>query len=167
MSADAIFMILIYLGISQLLTIEIVHIGLFFFGSIFLGFLAFDSVKKIVHTHISTDQITVYPNYLLLKCYVTGLLIALINPINLLFWFGIYGSVLSESAHLSTTLQIVTKACFIFLGIFLWNLLIAAVAKASSVVISPLLFKFIHGFAAMLLIYYSIHFGLEFIHSIR
>ncbi|WP_368505983.1 LysE family transporter [Alkalihalophilus sp. As8PL] len=165
MSADALFMALIYLGISHILTIPAVHLLLFLFGSLFLGYLAYESVKSMVHSKEIDKTHIPYSKNLVIKCYLTGLTIALINPINILFWFGIYGSVLSESTQSGSLDHILVQTSFIFLGILTWNVIISVLAKLTSFVLSKQLFKWIHGFAAVLLMYYSLHFAVEFLRA--
>jgi threonine/homoserine/homoserine lactone efflux protein len=167
MSADALFMALIYLGISHILTIPAVHLLLFLFGSLFLGYLAYESFKSMFQSTEMDQAHTLYSKNNLIKCYLTGLTIALINPINILFWFGIYGSVLSETSQYGALDRILIQTSFIFFGIFLWNVVISALAKLTSFVLSKQLFKWIHGFATALLMYYSLHFAVEFITALN
>lgn len=167
MTADALFMLLIYFGLTHFLTIEIVHILLFFFGSLFLLKLSIESINNTMKPIDTLNQNETPSNRILLNSYVIGFTIALINPINILFWFGIYGSVLSETAHNTSINAVFYQAVFIFLGIFLWNVCISTLSKLTSFVMNNRLYQYIHGFAALLLMYYSLHFGYECIQSIR
>ncbi len=56
---------------------------------------------------------------------MAGFLIAISNPLNLVFWFGIYGSTLSSLLTKVTKQEAFLYSLCIIAGIILWNLNIA------------------------------------------
>ena len=48
------------------------------------------------------------------------------SPLSILFWLGIYGSVLAKTAQLNGTGSLLIYSSMIFLGLTLWDILIAA-----------------------------------------
>ncbi len=56
---------------------------------------------------------------------MAGFLIAISNPLNLVFWFGIYGSTLSSLLTKVTKQEAFLYSLCIIVGIILWNVNIA------------------------------------------
>ncbi len=126
-TADFFFMILIYFGLAHFIMIDTVQLVLYFFGSSFLLYIGFQTIN---HRHRPVIQMTTENrNSHLFSSYFTGLTIALINPINLMFWFGIYGSTLANLSTNNSTATFLTMTAFLFLGILIWNVCLAFFSK--------------------------------------
>ncbi|MDQ0205626.1 LysE family translocator [Alkalicoccobacillus murimartini] len=166
MTADALFMAAIYFGLGSLLTHETTQLILYLCGCLFLGFLSIRTFQKAPQSlwkdrHLVRPKKTIFA-----KCFYTGLMIALINPINIMFWFGIYGSVLSELVESSSETLIIGHSILIFTGILLWNLNLSFLAHFSSFLMKPKVLKWLNFSAASMLAYFSIHFGIQFYYLI-
>jgi threonine/homoserine/homoserine lactone efflux protein len=122
MIADGIFMLFVYLGMVQFLGIPIVQIFLWLFGGFILIYSGFESIK-------SANTITL--NYSrqkesLLKCFLTGFILSITSPLSILFWLGIYGSVLAKTAQTNGTESLLIYSSMIFLGLTFWDIFVAA-----------------------------------------
>jgi len=166
MTADALFMTTIYFGLGSLLTHEITQLCLYLCGCLFLAYLSIRTFQKAPESlwkdrHLNRPKKTIFWN-----CFYTGLMIALINPINIMFWFGIYGSVLSELIQQSSDSVILWHSLLIFTGILLWNMNLSFLTHFSSFLMKPKVLKWLNFTAASMLAYFSIHFGIQFYHLI-
>jgi len=122
MIADAIFMVMVYLGVVRFVDIPIVQIFLWLFG----GFvLIYSGVEGI----ISAKDITLNfsrSKESLLKCFMTGFLMSITSPLSILFWLGIYGSVLAKTSQNYGTEQLLIYSSMIFIGLSLWDVFVAS-----------------------------------------
>ena len=122
MIADAIFMLMVYLGVVRFVDIPIVQIFLWLFG----GFvLIYSGVEGI----ISAKDITLNfsrSKESLLKCFMTGFLMSITSPLSILFWLGIYGSVLAKTSQNYGTEQLLIYSSMIFIGLSLWDVFVAS-----------------------------------------
>lgn len=159
MTADVIFMVFIYFGLAHFLMLSPVQIGLYFFGSLLLLYLGYQSIN---HRHFQFKQTNdTKRESLLLIPYTTGLSIALINPVNLMFWFGIYGSVLAEMASELKVTHFLQHASFMFLGIFLWNVSLSILASCGSTFLKAKLLPLINIIAGICLLFFGFHFSFK------
>ncbi|TSB46683.1 LysE family translocator [Alkalicoccobacillus porphyridii] len=166
MTADAIFMISIYFGLGTALTHETTQLILNLCGCVFLGYLSIRTFNKAPQS-LWMDRHLIRPRKsIFMKCFYTGLTIALINPINIMFWFGIYGSVLSELIDRANGTILLGYSLLIFLGILLWNMNLSFLAHFSSFLMKQNVLRWINIAAASMLGYFSIHFGYQFFNLI-
>jgi threonine/homoserine/homoserine lactone efflux protein len=121
-SADFIFMLTIFLGLSPFLQHTIVQITMLFAGIIMLSYLGISTIKMAWSQKRLLSVKKEKPEQ---KPYWTGFILALMNPFNFLFWFGIYGGTLQS---ISSDFEWWINAClslFIIAGIILWNINVA------------------------------------------
>lgn len=122
MIADGIFMLLVFLGLVQFLDIPIVQIFLWLFGSFVLLYSGFESIlkAKIISLNYSREKES------LSKCFFTGFLMSITSPLSILFWLGIYGSVLAKTASTYGTGLLIIYSSMIFLGLAIWDIFVAS-----------------------------------------
>lgn len=121
MIADAIFMMLVYLGMVQFLGIPIVQIFLWLFGGFILIYSGVESIVGANSITLSYSR----KKESLMKCFLTGFIMSITSPLSILFWLGIYGSVLAKTAQMNGTSQLLLYSSMIFLGLTLWDLFVA------------------------------------------
>lgn len=124
MSADVVLMLLIYFGIANFLTGPVAQIVLWSFGFAVLVYLGYDSIRAAFRP-LDIDESTSGTSDTLLKAYASGFLIAISNPLNIVFWIGIYGSVLTTTLQSAGGAMVLLSSSFIFIGIALWDLVVA------------------------------------------
>ena len=122
MIADGIFMLLVYLGMVQFLGISIVQIFLWLFGGFILIYSGVESIKNAntITLNYSREKES------LLKCFFTGFIMSITSPLSILFWLGIYGSVLAKTAQTNGTESLLIYSSMIFLGLTFWDIFVAA-----------------------------------------
>ncbi|GGE32342.1 amino acid transporter [Pullulanibacillus camelliae] len=119
--ADALYILLVYLGLSHVIDIPAVKTFLWSFGGFVLIYTGIES--------LSTVKIeTVYyarHHEPLFKTLLSGFLMSLFNPLTILFWLGIYGSILAQSTT-ENTHELWLYSATIFSGVLLWDITMAA-----------------------------------------
>ncbi len=123
--ADIIFMVLVYFGLATYMSIPIIQTFLWLFGAFVLIYTGIESLASSVQA----DQKSLQKNETRFHSFRTGFFMSLMNPLSILFWIGIYGSVLAETADDLTSRQIFINSCAIICGIFLWDYTIALLSS--------------------------------------
>ncbi|MGM0844712.1 MAG: LysE family transporter [Bacillota bacterium] len=121
MAADAIFMFLVYLGMVQFLDIPAVQIFLWLFGGFVLIYSGLESMMSM--KSISIESLRNRDS--LGKCFLTGFIMSISSPLSILFWLGIYGSILAKTASENGTADLLLYSCMIFLGLTIWDVFVA------------------------------------------
>jgi threonine/homoserine/homoserine lactone efflux protein len=125
MIADGVFMMLVYLGMVQFLGIPIVQIFLWLFGGFILIYSGFESIKNAntITLNYSRNKESLF------KCFLTGFIMSITSPLSILFWLGIYGSVLAKTAQTNGTESLLIYSSMIFLGLTFWDIFVAALTS--------------------------------------
>lgn len=125
MLADGLFMGMVYMGMVHFLEIDIVQIFLWLFGGFVLIYTGMESV--IGAQNLKLDSLRGKDS--LFKCFLTGFVMFITSPLSILFWLGIYGSVLAKTAQENGTSSLLIYSSMIFLGLTLWDLIVAALTN--------------------------------------
>lgn len=157
MFGDAIFMFLIYFGVAQFLTTPLMKFILYVLGFFMLVFMGIESIIDAKKFKIQKNTI----NGLSSKSFRTGFILAISNPINIIFWLGIYGAVLAKANDVYNTEQLLIYSSGIFLGIFLWDLIMASIASGFRKWMSAHSLQMLSMFAGLSLIIFGLYFGYE------
>jgi len=122
MIADGVFMLMVYLGMVQFLGIPVVQIFLWLFGGFVLIYSGIESIKNANTISLSYSR----QKDSLFKCFLTGFIMSITSPLSILFWLGIYGSVLAKTAQTNGTESLLIYSSMIFLGLTFWDVFVAA-----------------------------------------
>lgn len=121
MMADALFMILVYIGMVRFLEIPIVQIFLWLFGGFVLIYSGLESIIQA-----NKISLNLYRNKdSLFSCFLTGFIMSVTSPLSILFWLGIYGSILAKTASSYGMSQLFIYSGMIFLGLTCWDFFVA------------------------------------------
>ncbi|CAM4008306.1 LysE family transporter [Mesobacillus thioparans] len=123
MMADAIFMVLIYLGLVNFLDMPIIQIFLWLFGGFVLIYSGIEGMVRAKDIHLAFSR----GRESLFKCFLTGFLMSISSPLSILFWLGIYGSVLAKTASNYGRTDLLIYSSMIFIGLALWDVFVAAI----------------------------------------
>lgn len=157
MIADGIFMLIVYLGMVNFLEIPIVQIFLWLFG----GFiLLYSGIEGIINAGVvSLDNRNGKDS--LGKCFLTGFIMSITSPLSILFWLGIYGSVLAKTAQMNGPGSLLLYSSMIFLGLTLWDLLIASLTTGLRTFLNSYILKSISIISGLSLIGFGLYFVYE------
>ncbi|ELK48011.1 LysE family transporter [Halobacillus sp. ACCC02827] len=157
MAADALFMLLIYLGLAQYVDFPLVKSFLWSFGAFVLLYTGVESIHSSggwnEEEHISGSSKR--------KSFRTGFLMALTNPLNILFWMGIYGSILAEVSSRYDDAEILLYSGGIFLGIMLWDILMALAASGARRLLTGRLLRGVSITSGIMLMGFGVYFGFQ------
>lgn len=124
MLADILFMVLVYLGVVHLIDRPFVKTFLWLFGCFVLTYTGVESLLRIR----DADGIEERGIVSLGKTLTSGFLMSVSSPLSILFWLGIYGSVLAQSAAVAGRMELLYYSSGIIAGIMIWDFAMAAAA---------------------------------------
>ena len=157
MVGDVLFMLLIYFGVAQFLTTPFMKSFLWLFGFFILMYTGIESIltaKNSLEADTTVKESTS-------KSFRTGFFMAISNPLNIIFWLGIYGAVLAKTSDLYSHAQLLIYSGGIFLGIFLWDIIMASIATSFRKFMNARALQFISVGAGVSLIGFGLYFGYE------
>ncbi|MFC4779053.1 LysE family transporter [Paenibacillus sp. GCM10023252] len=155
MLADVLFILIVYFGTVHFLDHPVMNTFLWVFGCFVLIYTGIDGLKGAAA--IDTDrQASSEP---LSRSFGTGFLISLLNPLTIMFWLGIYGSVLAKTAKTYETPQLIMYTLAILLGIGLWDLMMAITSSYSRRLLRPATLTLISRLSGLSLIGFGLYFG--------
>ncbi|RBW69248.1 LysE family translocator [Bacillus taeanensis] len=157
MAADALYMLLIYFGIAQFLSTPFIKTFLWLFGFFVLVYTGIETLKGLKEMTIENKR----TDELISKSFSVGFFMALSNPLNILFWLGIYGSILAKTVDYYGTYQLFFYSSGIFIGILIWDIVMAAVASTCKHYLNRRPLQIISLLAGISLICFGIYFGFE------
>ncbi|GEN53332.1 LysE family translocator [Halobacillus faecis] len=159
MSSDLLLMAAMFFGIGVFLTWTWVQVALMLIGCLVLVHAGWTSLRSKEEWRLEEGPERRGHKGEALLSYIRGMIIAGTNPMNLLFWISIYGSVLSGALQEENMFRSFIISSMVFLGIGLWNANLAFFVHFGRYVVHSRLLKWIQGVASLVLIYYGIKFG--------
>jgi L-lysine exporter family protein LysE/ArgO len=163
LSADVLYMIMVYFGIGQIIEFPLVKVFLWSFGCFVLTYTGIESLLSLHKIELNSR----YGKKIRLRhSLLTGFLMSLLNPLTILFWLGIYGSVLAESAKANTDNQIIINSLAIIVGVILWDTIMATISSGARKLLSANLLKIISIFSSLAMIGFGIYFGIQAYHAL-
>ena len=125
--ADTFFMLAVYFGVVHFLEIPFMQTFLWSFGSFVL---IYTGVESLISANKVTSSIQRRRNDALVRTFFTGFFIALSNPLSILFWLGIYGFVLANTATKYDVAHLALYSSAIIIGLIIWDFTMAIVASS-------------------------------------
>lgn len=98
------------------------------------------------------------PSY---KAFFSGFMMSITNPLTILFWLGIYGSVLAKTATTSTNGDLIIYSAAIFCGLLLWDVTMATISSGFRRILTLRLLALISIVSGLSLIGFGIYFGIQ------
>ncbi|MGD6896964.1 LysE family transporter [Bacillus infantis] len=161
MIADGVYMLIVYLGLVQFLDSPMIQTFLWLFGGFILlysGIEGMMNANKISVTYIRSKES-------LFKCFFTGFIMSVSSPLSILFWLGIYGSVLAKTASSFGTGQLLVYSLMIFIGLGLWDIFVAGLTSGFRRFLTSKAIIIISMLSGLSLILFGIYFGYQGIAS--
>lgn len=156
LTTDIAYMFVVYFGIGKFIDSILLQTILWSFGSFVLLYTGIESLLTLhkIEMNSKTGRILRFRHSLL-----AGLLMSLLNPITILFWLGIYGSILAKTAGIATGLDIILISSAILLGIILVDFLYSFLSSVARKLLSVKLLKTVTVFSSIFMIGFGIYFG--------
>ncbi|NRF90837.1 LysE family transporter [Paenibacillus frigoriresistens] len=157
MIADALLMILIYFGLVHFLTTPFMKTFLWLFGCFILLYSGIESLigaRKIKgEGYRNVEKLT--------KSVFSGFIMAITSPLSILFWLGIYGSVLAETIAEFDRNHVLLYTGAMFSGICLWDAFMASLASTFRRFLTSRSIIVISIASGLSLIVFGLHFGIK------
>ncbi|WP_313799790.1 LysE family transporter [Cytobacillus sp.] len=157
MIADIIYMLAVFLGIVHFLEIPFMKSFLWSFGFFILVYTGIESL--ISAGKISSNSRNI--EEAAMKSFFSGFFMSISNPLTILFWLGIYGSVLAETAAKYDQTQIAIYSLAIIFGLLLWDIIMAGVASSFRRFLSMKVLTAISILSGLSLIGFGLYFGYQ------
>lgn len=157
MAADGLYMFMIYFGVANFLDTPFLKTLLYSFGFFILTYTGVESI--LTSNQLMRSKTSIHDTKR--KSFLSGFFMALSNPLSILFWLGIYGAVLAKSAETYSDRQMLVYSLAIFIGILVWDFLMATVSSSFRKMLKPYVLQAISIVAGVSLIGFGIYFGYE------
>ncbi|WP_445671420.1 LysE family transporter [Paenibacillus sp. FSL R7-0302] len=157
-SADIIYMLLVYFGMIHLLDAPFIKAFLWLFGFFVLVYTGVESIKYSGELSAAEMRKSEAP---LSRSFVSGFLMSLFNPLSILFWLGIYGSILAKAASEYPVQHLLIYSGAIVLGILLWDVTMAAASSIFRKFLTPRVLRAISVLSGLSLVGFGFYFGVQ------
>ncbi|GAA0329748.1 LysE family transporter [Bacillus carboniphilus] len=155
MIADAIFMLLVYLGVVHFIDATPVQTFLWLFGAFVLIYSGVESIVGAQKLTLNDSR----EKESLFKCFFSGFIMSISSPLSILFWLGIYGSVLAKTAVSYGTSELLIYSSMIFLGLTLWDIFVAGLTSSFRRFLTNRSLMVISQLSGLSLIGFGVYFG--------
>lgn len=157
MIADALLLILIYFGLVHFLTTPFMKTFLWLFGCFILLYSGIESLvgagKIKEDSYRNVEKLT--------KSVFSGFIMAITSPLSILFWLGIYGSVLAETIADFDRNHVLLYTGVMFTGICMWDVFMASLASTFRRFLTTRALTIISIASGLSLIVFGLHFGFK------
>ncbi|RAU98884.1 LysE family transporter [Paenibacillus sp. YN15] len=157
MLADGAFMLLVYFGVIHFLNEPFMKTFLWLFGCFVLTYTGVESLLQAGKEKDGRRGGTESP----VRSFASGFLLSVSNPMSILFWLGIYGSVLADMIAKYEAPEVLLYSSAIMAGIMLWDVMMALLASAFRRFLTRALLAAISVLSGLFLIGFGIFFGVE------
>lgn len=154
-AADATYLLVVFFGLSGLMAIPFVKVSLWTFGSLVLFYLGIQSLRDARRRiDFERSSIPATRNPLLV-----GYLVNITNPLAIIWWVGIYGSLLGASAGSGSRIGALLSSSTILIGILSWHATLSFLTHWGKRFLNETTAKVITGAAGIALIVFGIRFA--------
>ncbi|KOP67763.1 amino acid transporter [Bacillus sp. FJAT-18019] len=155
--ADILYMVLVYLGVVHFLNTPFMQTFLWLFGAFVLIYSGLESIlnaNKVTISQASNEDT-------LWKSMLSGFLMSVSNPMTILFWLGIYGSILVKTAADNGSGQLFLYSVAVITGVVVWDLFMAALGSIFRRYLSNKALSLISILSGFSLIVFGVYFGIR------
>lgn len=155
---DIIYMLMVYFGIGQFIDSPYMRIFLWCFGFFVLMYTGIENICTL--NNISLDS--KFRKIVRLRhSLLAGVLMAFLNPLTILFWLGIYGSILVSGGGEISGIEIVLISIAILVGIAVVDLIMSFLSSSTRNMLSTPMLKTISFISSLCMIGFGLYFGLQ------
>jgi len=116
-TADTTYLLLVYFGLAGAITIPLVKIVIWIFGALILFFFGIQSIRAASNARLDENA----PVSATRKPFIAGYLVNISNPVAVIWWIGIFGSILGSSVSTGNKTQALFSGFAILVGILSWH----------------------------------------------
>ncbi|QOR67433.1 LysE family transporter [Cytobacillus suaedae] len=156
-AADLVYMLVVYFGLIHILDIPFVKAFLWLFGFFVLTYTGIESLKSTGQITAARDE----SDESYKKSFTAGFLMAISNPLTILFWLGIYGSILANTAATASLEELAIYSFAIIAGLLIWDVSMAALSSSFRKFLSSGFLTSISILSGVSLIGFGLYFGYQ------
>lgn len=125
MLADMLYISFVFLGLVNFIHYPFVKTFLWLFGGFVLIYTGIETLLNMqgIRSEKPREHTSTW------KTFLTGFLMSVSSPLSIMFWIGIYGSVLAQTANNSNSQQLLQNSLGIIFGIMIWDFAMAGIAS--------------------------------------
>lgn len=154
LSADTVYAALIVSGLTPVADSAALRVPLFLAGATMLGYVGYRSVRTAVRGSDVDASHHVGGRH----SYVTGLLMAVFNPMGIVYWLSVGAALVAEAVERVGTAGSPVLVGGVFCGIFLWVTFLSWLAQVSRRFVTGNGMRWITGIGGIALIGFGIWF---------
>lgn len=162
LSSDILYMLLVYFGIAKFIDSPFMQTLLWSFGCFVL---IYTGIENLLALH-KTKAKTMTKTNRIRHTYIAGLFMAFLNPLTVLFWLGIYGSLLVGSSEPLAGYEIFICSGAILSGIMMVDLTMSLLSSSASKVLSNNILIGISMISSLSMIGFGVYFCVQAYHSL-
>lgn len=155
-TTDIIYMFIVYYGIGQFINSIWLKTILWSFGCFVLLYTGIESLLSLHKIEIDSKT---GKRTRLRHSIMSGFFMSFLNPLTILFWLGIYGSILAKTSDISTGYEIILVSTSILIGIIFIDFIYSFLSSVARKLLSIKLLKTVSFISALLMIGFGIYFG--------
>ncbi|MDW0109773.1 LysE family transporter [Sporosarcina aquimarina] len=158
LATDVMYMSMVYFGIGQFIDSPLLQIILWSFGCFVLLYTGIENLLTLNKTGLDVKAVK---KDRLRKSILSGFFMSLLNPITILFWLGIYGSMLAKTAGIASGYQILLNSFAILVGIMIVDFIMSTLSNGARRIFSSKLLTVVSIFSSISMIGFGIYFGFQ------
>lgn len=153
--ADATFLLVVFFGLGAVVEEPAVRVGLWSIGALVLVYMGARSLWDAIVGITLSESEQPYGRHPLL----TGFAVNIANPLAIVWWLGIFGSLLAEGSESSRTWSGLPLAASVLLGILLWHTAIGLLSHGGRRWLNGRLLRVVTGAAGSALVAFGLRFA--------
>jgi L-lysine exporter family protein LysE/ArgO len=158
-TADAIYCLLIIAGLTPLIDQLIVRTILWTLGTAFLFFLGWSSIKPVIWPG---RMIVDYNGAFKRSSFVTGFLIAALNPMGIFFWLSVGGGLVASGVEQASDLfGIAAIVIGVISGLIIWITTLSTLVHGGRRFVSDQVYRWINFASGLIIIGFGLWFGIQ------
>ena len=158
LTTDIMYMLIVYFGVGQFIDSIVLKVILWSFGCFVL---LYTGIENLLTLHKIEMKLKSGKRNRLRHAIISGFLMSWLNPLTILFWLGIYGSILAKTASTSSGYQIIINSTAILLGIALVDFLYSFFSSVARKKLSTKLLMVVTLISSIIMIGFGIYFGMH------
>jgi len=153
--ADATYLLLVYFGLSSFINMPLIKILIWALGALVLLYLCTQSLREAVK-NVDLDRTMVPTNR---NPLLVGYLVNISNPIAVVWWLGVFGSLLGTAVDGATKTSALLSSSTILIGILLWHSTMSLLTHWGKRILNEKTAKYITGIAGFALVLFGLRFA--------
>jgi len=162
-TSDTLSLLIASFGLTHFIKIPAVKIAIWLLGSIILIFMGLQSV----YNSKKEDILGVNSTNLEKNAFTLGFVLAIANPMSIIWWVSVFGAVLSESGQMNFSLTQFAGNLAIIVGVLVWSLIIATASSLGKKFMTEPRLRIASIIAGLSLSGFGIYYGYQALLTIR